>query len=194
MSGKLQTKTISKVLVNRSYLIGIAEVILLMGLGVLAVTLHAYLRYPLNLPGHHGIEFMALLIAGYKISHFKASSTIFSLGASMFLLFPLMGIKDVYAPLVYMMPGIMLYLITELFNMQKNKFWFIALVGGIAYASIPLTGLLIMIITNYPYKSLITHEPFYVISSFFAFGLTGTLFTTGIFKSIKQIKFRNIKK
>ncbi len=186
MNGKLQVKTISKVSVSKELFTTIAEVFLLLGLGVLAITLHAYLRYPLNLPGHHGIEFMALLIFGSKISRLKASTSVFSLGVGIFLMFPLIGIKDPFAPLVYMMPGFLFYFSTLAFKNLKNKFWFIALIGGIAYTAIPLTRFIIMIVINYPYKSLITHGALYVIACFFAFGLVGTLFTTGIFKTFNK--------
>ena len=64
--------------------------------------------------------------------------------------------------------------------------WILALFGGFAYAAIPVTRLLIMLLFDYPYKSLLTHGALYVVASFFIFGLVGTLFTTGVFKALKR--------
>ena len=40
------------------------EALLLTGLGAAAVVLHSVFRFPLQLPGHHGVEWMALIIGG----------------------------------------------------------------------------------------------------------------------------------
>ena len=40
------------------------EALLMLGLGAAAVVLHQTLRAPLNLPGRHGLEWMALLVIG----------------------------------------------------------------------------------------------------------------------------------
>jgi hypothetical protein len=186
MNGKLQVKTISKALVHKNGLISIAEILMLLGLGVLAVTLHAYLRYPLNLPGHHGMEFMALLIFGKTISRYRAASSVFSLGAGMFLLLPFLGIKDPFAPMVYMLPGFFIDFQFSVFSQWRKKIWFNALSGGIAYALIPLSRMIIMLITDYPYKSLMVKGPIFVIGSFFMFGLIGSVFTSSIVKAFKS--------
>jgi len=57
------------------------EVLFLIGFGLLAIILHAKLRSPLRLPGHHGLEFMALMIIGRNISRFSYASSISSIGA-----------------------------------------------------------------------------------------------------------------
>ena len=186
MNGKLLTKNTSKVSLNRFVLFNIAEVLLMLGFGVLAITLHAYLRYPLNLPGHHGIEFMALLIFGLKISRYKLSPLLFSAGLNILLLLPVLGFKDPFAPIVYSMPGVIICGFALLAPSLLKKFWFLAFAGGIAYAFIPITRLLIMLITGYSYNSMLLKGPPVVILSFFIFGVTGSLFTSGIFKTLKK--------
>jgi len=186
MNGKLQTKTISKALVNRNYLVRIAEFILLLGLGVLAVTLHARLRYPLHTPGHHGIEFITILLFSKKISQFKASGSIFSMGAGLFLLLPILGIKDPMAPIVYMIPGFTIDLFFNIIPQVKKKFLLSIIFGGLAYATIPLTRILLMAFSGYQYKAAIVNGPFIPLVLFFSFGLVGALFTTGILKAFKK--------
>lgn len=41
----------------------------LLVLGVVAGLLQVHLRYPLNIPGHHGLEWMALLLFGRCLEH-----------------------------------------------------------------------------------------------------------------------------
>jgi len=186
MNGKSQVKTISKASASRGYLLNVAEIVLLLGLGVLAVTLHARLRYPLHLPGHHGIEFMALLIFGKKISHFKFSSTVFSIGAGMFLMLPFLGVKDPLAPIVYMLPGLFIDIVYYFIPNLKRRFIVGLIAGGLAYASIPLFRIVMMVFTGYQYKSVIVNGPIIPVIMFFGFGLVGTLFITGVLKAINS--------
>ena len=68
MSGKLQTKNLSKVFLTRANSLIFLEVISLMLLGAIAVTLKTRLKLHLGIPGHHGIDVMAILIAGKLFS------------------------------------------------------------------------------------------------------------------------------
>jgi hypothetical protein len=75
MNGELQEKSISKVF-HSSRFSTLAEILLALGLGVLAVVLHAKLRIPLKMPGHHGLEFMALLIFARTTMRMKWASMV----------------------------------------------------------------------------------------------------------------------
>ncbi len=86
----------------------LTEVLLLVILGVLIVALYSMLRWPIKLPGHHGIEWMALLVAGRLISRRRWGATISSTSAAIFSLMPVWGLKDPLAPLTYFVPGILL--------------------------------------------------------------------------------------
>ena len=68
------------------------EVLILTGSGALAVVLHQSFQLPLGLPGHHGIEWMALLILGSSFSRMKGSATISSLGAAGISLLPILSV------------------------------------------------------------------------------------------------------
>ena len=52
------------------------------GGGVMAVVLHRAFDTSLGLPGHHGMEWMALMIIGRMSSRFRGAGTLTSVGAS----------------------------------------------------------------------------------------------------------------
>ena len=58
------------------------EALLLIGGGVAAVVLHRVYDLSLGLPGHHGIEWMALMIIGRASSKYRGAGTLTSIGAS----------------------------------------------------------------------------------------------------------------
>lgn len=121
----------------------VAEYIILFGLGILAILLHARLRTPLNIPGHHGLEFMAILMAGRVASKIKWASSISSLGIGFVLLFPVFGFKDPFMGFNYMLPGLF---IDVFYNLTRNLKWqilILSLVAGLAYFTIPLSRLFI---------------------------------------------------
>lgn len=185
MTGKLQTKSISKALVNKSTLITVIEFLIAFGLGALAVTLHARLRMPIRIPGHHGLEFMALLFMGKALMKTRFSGTFFSFGTGTMLFIPFLGFSDPFAPIVYMLPGIIVDLVNFVQPKAYKKIYLTAIIGGLAYVSIPITRVIITFLTGYMYKSLALH-PLYTIVSYFMFGLAGTIITLGIIKSFKK--------
>ena len=54
------------------------ELLMLLGLGMIGILLHARLRLGLGIPGHHGLIFMALILAGRLNSKLDWASTISS--------------------------------------------------------------------------------------------------------------------
>lgn len=79
MSGKWQLKNTSS---STSFIYSKhAELILLIGAGMLAIILHKVLRWPLDMPGRHGIEFMAIFVFLRLASRQSWAATIASIGA-----------------------------------------------------------------------------------------------------------------
>lgn len=145
---------------------------LLLLLGFAAVTLHARLRTPLHIPGHHGLEFMALLVAGKMITQYKYAMTVSSIGASLFAFMTFLSFGNPFMPLTFLLPGI----VADLFinRNAKQHYLFIAIAGGLAYATIPLCRELIMIFTGYPFGSLFTGLV-YPFATHFVFGAAGSV-------------------
>lgn len=190
MSGRQQQKSIS-VLSHNSFVRNIAQYAVLFGIGILAILLHARLRTPLNIPGHHGLEFMAILMAGRIASNLKWASTISSLGIGFILLFPIFGFKDPYMGFIYMLPGIFIDVFYNITRYFKWQILVLTLIAGAAYFTIPLSRLFIHAFSSYPYSSFIKFGYFIPVVNYFFFGAAGGFFGAGITMAIKN-KFKKI--
>jgi len=187
VNGNVSQRTIPKVFpTDRS--VTVLEMILLVLLGVFAITLRMKLRIPVGIPGHHGLEVMALLMAGRYISRISVASSISALAAALFMFFPFMGIKDPFLPAIYIIMGISLDLIYYAFKDYKKYLALFALMGGIAYMMIPVCRMLITAFTGYPYNSLIKGGFFYPMAMHFLFGMAGALFGAGLIYSINRLR------
>jgi hypothetical protein len=156
------------------------EVLFLAGIGIIAILLHARFRRPLNIPGHHGLEFMGLMLIGRLSSNLRFASTISSLGIGMLLLFPVFGFKDPMMGFNYMLPGLMLDVFYQVGGNMRQKAIFLAVIAGLAYVTVPFSRLMISISTGYIYGAFIKHGYVLPFLSWFGFGLAGGLLGTGI--------------
>nr|NQU90976.1 hypothetical protein [Bacteroidota bacterium] len=154
--------------------------IFLAGLGAVAILLHARFRSPINIPGHHGIEFMALLLLGRMSSHLKMASSISSLGIGMLLLTPAFGFHNPFMGFNYMLPGLFLDLYFNLGEKLRRNILFLSVISGLAYLAVPLSRLIITASTGYPYGSFIKFGYFLPLFSYGAFGIAGGLLGSGI--------------
>lgn len=179
MNGKQVQKSISAPSLSGTVPL-VIEYLILFGISVIAIMLHARLRSPINIPGHHGLEFMALLMAGRVASNIKWASSVSSLGIGLVLLFPAFGFSDPFMGINFMFPGIIIDL---LYNIRRKHNWHLfelALIAGVAYMAIPLSRLIIHLLTAYPYSSFIKHG--YLIPMIFHFlsGLVGGFAGAGV--------------
>ncbi len=183
MSTELSPKTSSKSLaldVTKN----IAEILLLIGIGMLGVLLHAKFRVPLKLPGHHGLIYMALLVSGRLLSKKPYASSLSSVGAATMLLLPL-GFKDPFMPLIYLLPGLILDLGTMYGSKKSMNIFLLAFICGISYMTIPLSRIIISSIINVPYGSLVNGFVWPTLTHFF-FGAAGGLAGAGLVKAFRK--------
>ena len=183
MSGKQLQKNISVQSLSGSVPLAI-EYLILFGLGIIAMILHARLRTPLNIPGHHGLEFMAVLMAGRVSSNIKWASSISSLGIGFILLFPVFGFNDPFMGITYMIPGLAIDFFYHFVKDNRYQLLILALISGLAYFTIPLSRLIITVFTGYPYPSFVKHGLFAPLAGYFVFGLAGGFAGAGITKGI----------
>jgi hypothetical protein len=183
MDGKQLTKTLFGQNI-KTVLLSIAEYLVLFSLGMIAILLHARLRTPLNIPGHHGLEFMAILMAGRVASKIKWASSISSLGIGCILLFPVFGFKDPFMGINFMLPGILIDVFYVLSRKFKYQMLVLAVIAGLAYFTIPLSRLLIHFITGYPYSSFIKFGYTIPLVSHLLFGMAGGFAGSGVTLSI----------
>ncbi|MCB2221823.1 MAG: hypothetical protein KQI35_15645 [Bacteroidetes bacterium] len=183
MNGKQSEKSISAPSLSGSVPVAL-EYIILFGIGIIAMVLHARLRTPLNIPGHHGLEFMALLMAGRTASNIRWASTISSLGIGFILLFPVFGFNDPFMGINYMFPGFIIDILFGSSWRSRYHLLFSAIIAGTAYAAIPLSRLLIHFLTGFPYGSFAKHGYLIPMVGFFVFGMTGGYLGSGFTHSI----------
>ena len=164
------------------------ELIILTLLGALAVLVRAKLRIPLNMPGHHGLEVMALFLIGRSISKISVASTITSLSASIFILFPFMGLTDPFLPAIYLLMGLFIDVFYKLISRNEINIILISLLGGLAYSIIPLSRILIHFTTGYPYQLFIKSGFVIPVISHFVFGVAGALLAAGILSTTNKIR------
>ena len=177
MDGKLSQKTISRAYPAKIR-VDIAEFILLTGIGAAGVLIHAYLRVPLKLPGHHGVIYMALLLSGRLISSKKFASSYSSIGAAMMLLIPL-GFKDPFIPVIYLFPGFIIDVFYNKVSVVSSKVLLMAVVCGMAYMTIPITRIVIVLFTGIHFGSFAMGFLFPLVMHFI-FGFAGGLIPAGV--------------
>lgn len=172
MNGNLPQKRSFAISLDKNIAL-ILELILLMLAGAFAFFLHAKLRIPLNIPGHHGLEFMAIFTLLRLNSNLKYAATIATIGTGIFLLVPGMGAANPVNSISYLLPGLVLDLLFSLSKQKIRLLYMAAFAAGIAYMSIPLSRLLINLATGYPYMAFYKFGPAYTILSFLFFGMLG---------------------
>ncbi len=155
--------------------------------GATAIVLHAKFRNPISLPGHHGIEFMALISYMSLKIKFKTRGLFFSFGVGAMLFVPFLGFTDPFAPLIFMLPAIVLCALMDAFKkIRIIQVIALPLFGGLAYMMIPLIRFFVYSSTGFPYKSIILY-PVYSFSMHFVFGVIGTLLGYSIYRGLKSL-------
>ena len=184
MIGKQQTKITSGILVpNISR--NVSEAIILFFVGALAMFIHARFRWGASLPGHHGLEFMAILMASRVNVRIRWSSVFITLGIGAMIALPFMGFKNPITALGYLFPVLLLDALYSNLPDKWRKVWLLAIIGGIAYMAVPLYRILLMAV-GFPYPVVMKYGSIIApLAGFFSFGLLGSGFALGLFKAIK---------
>lgn len=156
--------------------------LLLFSVGALAILLRTQLRFPMNLPGRHGMLVMFLIMIGRAASTQKIAGFYSGLGASLMLLFPFIGLKDPWLPLIYVFMGIALdyFVYLSRRNSRLNIYLVYALIGGTVYMLIPLSRFCINLLTGFPYTEFIKHPVFVPFITHFIFGAIGSVLGTAL--------------
>jgi hypothetical protein len=187
MNGSMYQKSISKTFQTNTLSL-VFEILLLLFLGISAIVLRSYLRIPLNIPGRHGLEFMAILMIARRSSNLPFASIVTMLGASSLMFFPFIGIKDPFLPIIYVVMGIVVDALYLLFRNPANRLAILTLIGGLAYMVIPISRLTIYLFTGILESSFIKWGFVVPVVSHFIFGLAGALLGAGLVYSINRIR------
>jgi len=149
--------------------------LILLVLGLLAVFLHATFRFPLQLPGHHGLEWMALLVMARHVSTYRWAATIAACGAAVTAAsLPALGFHSPLAPLFYLLPGLCLDLLfLARPTTWRTSTWLIGTLAGLAFASKVLVQWIGFAAFDFPFGAVVRHGLFHVLALHFAFGFAG---------------------
>jgi hypothetical protein len=114
----------------------------LAGLGLLGFWLHQSLRWPLHLPGRHGLDWLAILVFARLLSRERWTATWVGLSAtaSAFLL----GAHHAVPFLNYGLAGLALDALFLAGGALRSRFGFVIAAAGLAHAAKPLAGWLLL--------------------------------------------------
>jgi len=192
MNGKLHQRTLLK-----NYPISISGIILesvfLFFIGIAPIIFHYRSGYNLGIPGHHGLEFMLLIMIGRTVTRSKWASVMIMMGIITAFLIPYVGIKNPMTAIIIVMPPFIVDLIYNFVRKWRNNILLLALTGGIAYTILPIYKTILYLVSGIPYKPVLLN-PVYPFITHFIFGFTGALLGAGIVLTIrKNRKNRNSK-
>ena len=146
----------------------------LVSLGVAIVLLEQAFRWPLQLPGHHGLEAMALLVFGRLSCSNPWSATL--VGASAALAAPFVGADHgVLTPLFYVLPGVVIDLGYRLWPQLVARILIaLPVLAALAFATKPVVRVVANQLFGLPFGSL-RAGPVYPILTHLMFGFLGAL-------------------
>lgn len=169
VNGALSTAQSSSV-IEPDQLSGWKTVLLLITLGVIGVVFHASLRIPLHLPGHHGLEWMALLALSRAMVPRRWAAMGVGMAASAFALLTMWGWHDPASPLIFAASAVLFDALCALLPRQRFHKTLSAICAGLAFS---VAGLITFYIGPH---GLSAHAAWYLWSfSHFGFGLLGAL-------------------
>jgi hypothetical protein len=171
-------KTISRVFPNDAVASAV-EIIFLVGLGMIAVVLHARFRMPMQLPGKQGLFFMALILTGKGLSRFPYASSLSGIGAATLLLIPGLGFHDPFMALNYLFLGCLIDIVAGFSSKFTTKAWLVAIICGACWVFIPLFRLAMSSIAVMPLGAF-RNGIVYPVSTHLAFGIAGGLVAAGL--------------
>jgi len=148
----------------------------LLFLGAAAGLLHVHLRYPLNIPGHHGLEWMAILLFGRMLSENRYAATILASGAaaSYLLQTPFFNLAHDFKPaLVFLLTGAGTDLMYRYLKGRIPQVVTAALCGGLVFICKPAVAYLFFILADFHIGSFIKHPQYLPFISHFMFGAVG---------------------
>ncbi len=160
------------------------RVLWLVALGVAIVALEGAFRWSLQLPGHHGIEAMALLLLARLSCTHPVSASIS--GASAALAAPLFGAEHgPLMPLFYLLPGVLLDLGWRVRPRAGSVVLFLPLLTAVAYASKPVVRVLANYLFGMQFGSL-RAGPLYPIVTHLLFGFVGGLVAVLLWRATER--------
>lgn len=131
----------------------VRQLLMLLGLGVGIVLLHEMVRFHLKLPGHHGLEAMALMAFGRMTAPGRWSASLVGAAAATTAVAFSAG-NGPLQPVFYLLPGLVLDLAWRLLPAWRKMLFLVPLIGGLAWASRPLVRWMIAQTSGLEFQSV----------------------------------------
>ena len=145
------------------------QLLILLGTGAAAVALHALMRFPLHLPGRHGLEWLALLLLARQFSPLPGAASLTASGAA-----ALSALLNPAAAPAYLATGLLFDLGWWGLGSWRRHALVLGVLAGVAFT---VTPLLQLGVDPFPLSQLgirlLTH---------FAFGTLGGLAGVGLWR------------
>jgi hypothetical protein len=157
--------------------------------GMAATALHSKLPAPLKLPGHHGLEWMAILLFARCASPYRWAAIIVAIGAASASAVPIWGFKEPgysYA-LVYLVQGVALDALYMAGMRVRHWVLALALFGAAAYATKPFVHWLLLQSVGGRYGS-VSRGLWYPVASHLMFGFTGAFTGALLWKAAQRYR------
>jgi hypothetical protein len=188
VNGELSVKTPSSSFPTSTQLTR-REALLLLGLGALIVALVRVFDLSLGLPGHTGVQWLALLLVGRTTSNYRWASSVSGVGSAVVSLLPFWGFGDPLKWLSFLLVAVALDVLFNLFTRWGHAILFLAVIGGLAHAVKPLSRALISSVTGLQYTSLLTGV-LYPTATHLLFGFIGAFVGAGMVWGYRRMSKR----
>ena len=147
-------------------------------LGVTAAILHQHLRMGLNIPGHHGLEWMTLLLFARMQSRYRWAGMIVAGGAASAYM-----LQAGYMPLAHTFKPALIYLLNGfcldfLYRFTPRNLPVILkgiILGGLSFVAKPVLLIPVAIIFDVVFGSFSKHGYLYPVLTHFLFGSIGAV-------------------
>jgi hypothetical protein len=150
-------------------------------LGALTYVLHKSFHYPLKMPGHHGLEAMALLVIGRLCCTNAWSATIVCLSSAATASL-LTGGHDASSAMFGLAPGLVLDGAVMLFKNWRSHIYLLPLFAALGHATKPLLRFGLFETAGITFGSL-RNGVLYPLSTHFVYGLVGGVIAVIVWKA-----------
>ena len=162
---------------------GSLSLFVLFSLGIMAAFLHQHLRMGLDIPGHHGLEWMTLLVFGRMQSRYRWAALVVAGGAASTYM-----LQTTYMPLAHSFKPALIYLLNGvcvdvLFSLSSGKLPLLfkgMLLGGVSYMAKPVVLIPLAILFDMNFGSFNKYGFMYPVLTHFLFGSTGAVAGIGL--------------
>ncbi len=158
--------------------------LLLLGLGAGMVLISEAFRFSLGLPGHHGLETMALLATARLSSNYRWAATIAAISAAVTASAVGAGHGGL-VPILFLLPGLVVDLGTLLVPAWRKSLLWLPLFAGLGHATKPLVKWMVLQDGTATLGSMAHGLPYPFITHVL-FGFTGALVATIAWRSWRK--------